>query len=236
MRLGQLARKLALRPATIVEFLSQHQISIESGGNTRLEDEHVSLILHKFAPELTEEKIAAALKEVDPDPPAAPIPPVEQKTAPAEILPAPVLATEIEVIKAPKVELAGLKVLGKIELPEIKKKEVTKSEGTAEAEPSLNPPTRRTPPPRRDRPQFPPRKNPVALQREREAREAEEQRKNELERLKEKKSLHYLKKVKAAPPTKKARFIDEPVEEFSQADLKEPPKTWWGKFMRWLNT
>ena len=55
MRLGQLARKLALKPVEIVGYLAKQNIMIEDGGNTKLEDDHVALILQKFAPEPAEE-------------------------------------------------------------------------------------------------------------------------------------------------------------------------------------
>lgn len=50
----------------------------------------------------------------------------EPQTAPAENSP----TGEAEVIRAPKVELAGLKVIGKIELPSPKKKEVPESDSS----------------------------------------------------------------------------------------------------------
>ena len=55
MRLGQLARKLALRPDEIVEFLSAKNIQIEDNSNTKLEDDHVTLIIKKFAPSMLTE-------------------------------------------------------------------------------------------------------------------------------------------------------------------------------------
>jgi hypothetical protein len=231
MRLGQLARKLALRTTDLVAFLGQHQITVEPGNNTRLEDNHVKMIIHHFAPQLTEEKISEALVEPDPIEPEVipvaaepiPVPVPTEESAPA--------VTEVpETIKAPKIELAGLKVLGKIELPEPKKKEPKPEEISAQEE------SRRTYINRRDRQPALPRKNPISAQREREQREAEAKRQLELEKQKEKKALHYLKKVKTPPPVKRARLVDEPFEEFSSKELAETPKTWLGKFLRWLNT
>jgi len=59
----QLARKLELRPAEIVSYLALNSIQIESGGNTRLEDEYVKLILQKFAPQGLSEDLAEAGEE-----------------------------------------------------------------------------------------------------------------------------------------------------------------------------
>ena len=49
MRLGQLARKLAIRPSQIVDYLSTHQIYLEEGSNAKLNDEHVDRIVQHFA-------------------------------------------------------------------------------------------------------------------------------------------------------------------------------------------
>lgn len=228
MRLGQLARKLALRTTDLVTFLHQHSISIDPGNNTRLEDSHVKLIIHHFAPELTEDKITEAL--VEPDPVEPEVVAMPEPAAPTPVPQAEAVTELPETIKAPKIELAGLKVLGKIELPEPKKKEPK-----PETKPQPEVP-RKTLNNRRDRQASVPRKNPISIQREQEKREAEAKRQLELEKLKEKKALHYQRKVKAQPPMKRVRLVDEPVEEFSAQELKEPPKTWFGKFLRWLNT
>ena len=63
MRLGQLARKLALRPAEIVEFLAINHIQVDEGSNTKLEDDHVTLIMTQFAPSLAEDVAKALLVE-----------------------------------------------------------------------------------------------------------------------------------------------------------------------------
>src|SRR6188508_303199 len=62
MRLGQLARKLALRPADIVEFLAEKDIRIADGTNVRLENDHVNLIMKRFVPGWIE------TLEVEPEP------------------------------------------------------------------------------------------------------------------------------------------------------------------------
>ncbi len=254
MRLGQLARKLAVRPIEIVNFLAVENIHVENGSNTRIEDDHVGMIVRKFAPERAAALLAADHTEASADD-EAPIP-AENSSS---ILDGPALEffdaqvekysdeinqdEKVELIKAPKVELSGLKVLGKIELPETKKKEPPppdlESEGeNTPVEPGRKPwpHERKTYPQKSDRQNLPPRKNPIALQREREEREAEERKRSQVEREKEKRALHYRKKVKEAPPTKRVRLVEEPVEELPASALVEPPKTWWGKFLRWLNT
>lgn len=254
MRLGQLARKLAIRPIEIVNFLAFKDILVEDGSNTRIEDDHVAMIVRKFAPERTEDILTPhptdALADDEVRIPAENTsfmlhePAVELANAEAEKPPDGVKPEEkLELIKAPKIELSGLKVLGKIDLPETKKKEsppadLESSGENTPAEPARNPwpQERKTYPQRRDRQNSPTRKNPIALQREREETEAEERKRAQIERDKEKRALHYRKKVKEAPPTKRVRMVEEHVEELSAAALVESPKTWWGKFLRWLNT
>lgn len=55
MRLGQLARKLAIRPSQIVDYLSSQQIYLEEGSNAKLNDEHVDRIVQHFAPDRLKE-------------------------------------------------------------------------------------------------------------------------------------------------------------------------------------
>ncbi len=242
MRLGQLARKLALRPGQIVDFLSKNNITIESGSNTRIEDEHVALVMRNFAPELSEEKIVETISQNE-EPSYAPSEPEAGQPSSAEEISPEIPSAQvefneekIELIKAPKIELSGLRVLGKIELPEVKKKEVLPPAESIDEVPPPNLEKRKPYPQRKERTSSASYKNPIALKREREAREAEEKRKASTEVEKEKRALHYRKKIKPAPPTKRVRLIDEPMEEFSAAQLEEPPKTWFGKFLRWLNT
>ncbi len=260
MRLAQLARKLAIRPTEIVEFLTERNIQIDNESNTRLEDDHVALIMQKFAPARAAEVAAELVREKEREveiltlaEPAI----IKEVTTPEEtnlvkLVPAEseVMADTIEVIKAPKVELSGLKVLGKIELPEPKKKEpqpqaeeVVGDQPQKEETPVQTSPrnqekrkqeNRKPYPNKRESSDRPKATNPIALQREREALEAEKRRRAQAEEEKEKRTQHYLKKVKVVAPTKSAKLIKEEVEEMTP--LAPVPKTTWGKFMRWLNT
>jgi uncharacterized membrane-anchored protein YjiN (DUF445 family) len=155
------------------------------------------------------------------------IAPPEEQPAASEAAPLP------ELIKAPKIELSGLKVLGKIEIPEKKKPATTREQ----SEPTINDTTFITERKKNPRKEFTPRpqKNPVALQREREEREAERKRKEKLQREKEKKTYNYLSRVKTQAPTKKSQYVKEQIEEASSI-TEEVPKSLWGKFLRWLRT
>lgn len=240
MRLGQLARKLSLRPAQIVEFLSHHNIQIEDNSNTRIEDAHTELVVNHFAPGTFQQvELADEPEEVVP---------VENELSPTEVVAEPEpsepqAGPEPEVIRVQKIELSGLKVLGKIELPEPKKKEpvAEKTEEGKEVTTTDVPstPDRKTRnhkgPQKRDRPRE--RRNPLEMQREREAREAEEKRRVAAEREKEKRKRHYEEKRKAIVQTKRAKTVKEqPVAPKKPVDTRPVPKTWLGKFLRWWTT
>lgn len=260
MRLGQLARKLTVRPSDIIEFLKGQAILTEEGTNTKLTDDHVKMIIDQFAPDQL-----AAILNADPAPETIEIAAVTQEPEITEVEPVtetvPEIISEqtpeiqpektegvekIEVIKAPKVELSGLKVLGKIELPQPKKKEVPTENTEVNPENEKPSPTDRRPPrenrknfnQQKDRRDFKPRKNPIALQREREAREAEEKKREEAKQKKEQRTNYYLERVKPAAPTKPARLYDEPVLEMKdhQAKAKKQPTTWLGKFWKWYTS
>ena len=255
MRLGQLARKLAIRQTEIVQFLASNNIQIEDGSNTRLEDDHVELVLKRYAPtlELTQEQIVPAFQQAEEreqlsrEDRGMQSDEVLENVPFSEPEPANVhdvsenSETEIpEVIKAPKVELPGLKVIGKIELPEPKKKEVPASEGDVPvektevpSEPLPRQERRSLKPNRTARTEPRPRKNPIALQREREAMEAERKKKEQAEREKEKRTQHYHRKIKTTAPTKSVKLVKEEVEEMYTPAV-ENPTSLWGKFMKWL--
>jgi hypothetical protein len=237
MRLGQLARKLELRPTEIVEFLAKRNIFIEDGTNTKLDAAHASLAIQYFAPDSKIEDypdtdsntIDLAVNEASAHVNAESVTPALDESnheTPRQ---------ESEVIKAPKIELSGLKVLGKIELPEVKKKPTeVQAEPADDVQKSKQSPQEK----RKEyvRKQQRPAKNPIALQREQEALEAKKKREEEIRLQKEKRTQNYLKKVKTQQPTKAARIIKEEAEEMSADELVEPPKTLWGKFLRWLTT
>jgi hypothetical protein len=269
MRLGQLARKLSLKPAEIVEFLASQNIQIGEGSNTRIEDEHALIVIRHYAPGLenllkeqeveqikTTETQVEVMPEVNAEVPEVKTEVINEKiesqqdvslevgeqiSESVDTTAAETYVTNDDVIKAPKVELPGLKVIGKIDLPEPKKKEPElkpeQSEEVSQVEEhskKIQQDDRKPSHQRRDRNDVRPRKNPIALQREREALEAEKKRRAELEREKEKRTRNYLKKVKPNQPTKAARLVSEPVVQMSNVEEDEKPKTWLGKFIRWL--
>ena len=246
MRLAQLARKLTIRPTVIVDFLTQHSIQIEDGSNTRLADDHVALIMQKFAParaaEIAAELVIEKQTELKTSIPQEKVV-IAQSTA-IESIPFSFEESwpeKIEVIKAPKVELSGLKVLGKIDLPEPKKKEVEtigdqpQPDQSIPAEVDKKPRQENRKPytNRKETSNQRPGKNPIALERERNALEEEKKKRAQLKHEKEKRKQHYFSKVKAVAPTRSVKLMKEEVEELTP--MAPVPKTLWGKFMRWLN-
>lgn len=250
MRLGQLARKLSLRPAQIIEFLALQNIQIEDSSNARIEDSHVLLVVQKFAPESLE-KIVEEADEVEV---IEEIPPIENNQSVVEE-PVPQVQSEetkvvdeVEVIRVPKIELSGLKVLGKIELPEPKKKEstpeqvdnvnspsVTEEEPSTEQKPMVQKPKGKKTHAKRERSKQGEWKNPLEQQRERETREAQEKKRMEIEQEKEKRKKHYQQKVKATTQPKRVKPAKEESAKVKPANTTQP-KTWVGKFWKWLRS
>lgn len=253
MRLAQLARKISVKPSEITEFLATRDIQLENSSNAKVMDEHVALVLTHFAPEMMHKDDVAlpeALISEQETSSGVDAEEFSQKVEEAEttndvVTPDDAVETP-EVIKPVKVELPGLKVVGKIDLPEPKKKEekladdsdsqVKKEEGGAEAaqpDPRSSG-NRRVARPRREHDRRP-RKNPIALQREREEREALRRKLAQQEKDKELRTKRYLKKVKAktSPPKPiKKMSNDEEYETYSEATTK--PKSFIGKIINWF--
>ncbi len=138
--------------------------------------------------------------------------------------------SKITLIKAPKKELSGLKVVGKIELPEPKNKTVEKSE-QLEKEPK---------PGRHQRRQL----NEEELDKRRlkaKKMEKEYQARQEKLRKKQKKALnkaHYQQKLQRTK-NNQLKHKDKTPRPQSSSEVKEQgpnPKTILGKFWRWMNT
>lgn len=242
MRLSQLARKLALRPSEVVTFLSAYQITLEEGLHARLTEEQVEKVVRHFAPDRLHELKGEPQEEPQPEVKEEPVAVKEEEPEIIAPVVAAIVASEVpeekaEVIKAPKVELAGLKVLGKIELPEARKKTGEQPSETTDTPQQSERPRReeRRKRPDRDRQQHAPRthKNPVTLQREQEQQEAEEKRKEKARREKEKKAEYYYSRVRSGAPTKAMRYMEEPLEEIKEQ--KPAPKGFWGRFVSWWN-
>lgn len=241
MRLGQLSRKIGISTAEIINFLSSKEIAIGEDSNAKIEDEHTAWVIQKYAPELLETPSVTIpeekprLLELVEMPAAKQVVEAAVGNFAANEEPTTEIESLPEIIKASKIELSGLKVLGKIEIPEKKKKETSLEEIASEKPEEIERKIRTDRRPSQREYEEHPRKNPIALQREREEREAEKRRKEQLLRAKEKKAQHYQSKVKAQVATKRVKMIEEPLEKID-APIEVTPTTWWGKFKKWLRT
>jgi len=252
MRLAQLSRKFSVRPAEIVDLLARHNVALEPSANTKVEGEALTIVIAHFAPQsleqnssLQESSVSEPLTNETVETVEPVVPEVIGEPKASEELPEVAGEEQLTqlnevggVIKAPKVELKGLKVLGKIELPEPRKKEEPTSvsdEAPAEEQRPVRKAENRERKERRQRKK--PRhdsRNPVAMERERLAREAAERRKQELEREKERRKLHYHKKVVPKGPTKAVRRYEE--HETMPPEPEERPNSLWGRIIKWLTT
>ncbi|SNS70424.1 hypothetical protein SAMN05421640_0923 [Ekhidna lutea] len=142
---------------------------------------------------------------------------------------------KIKLIKAPKKELSGLKVLGKVDLPEPKKKIESKENKEENSRNQRNQ--------RRQLSEEEKEKRRLKAKRKRESFEARQEKRRkeqEAKRLKEQKARHYEQKLqkkqqlKKKQPTTESKIQDSPVVE--KKKVRPEPKTWLGKWWRWMNT
>jgi hypothetical protein len=267
MRLAQLARKVSVRSSEIVGFLARKGIIIEDNANSRVEDADAFSVMKAFAPALLEAERArldqsaadlpavGVVVPVQPDEVESPVdvliaePPVQEaiesnetQTETAFEVAAELLSVEsIPEVKAPKVELKGLKVIGKIELPEPRKKETPPASELVEEEGLVKPATRdqrersRDRDPRNLRKVSRTAKNPVAQERDRQAHEAAQKKQREVEEEKERRKKYYANRVKPSVPSRSIRLIDEPLSTLSE-ESPEKPKGLLRRFIHWLTT
>ncbi|MFT6939978.1 MAG: hypothetical protein ACJASN_001468 [Cyclobacteriaceae bacterium] len=152
---------------------------------------------------------------------------------------------EIEIIKAPKIALPGLKVIGKIDLPVPPKKEESLKEESEENIPQERK-ERRTPrKSKRKRKQDDPNFNSVADKRERERKKAEKHKEKKKEREKEKKKEFYLQRVsdlqaiaekKERKPIKTASYTDQVNKQRKEEEKNKTSGNVLIRVWRWLNT
>ncbi|MFT6827475.1 MAG: hypothetical protein ACI9Z3_001097 [Roseivirga sp.] len=271
MRLRQLARKLEISPNRLLEILSENGHTVENDPNFKLTEEQEQLINSRIAPKqvvvievIKEEQKEIEVEEVVPPAPKKKTPPkkIELKEPEIKKVETPKIYSlekeieektkDIELIKAPKLKLDGLKVLGKIDLPAPKQKPV-KEEKEAEAKVKDTPIVRRnnTTSDRKLQPERKPRPNSLELERRRTEREAKQKREAEEKHLKALKEKHYKetvlanqkanavkKKKKATQPLTPKVVIEEPKvnkpkTQKTQKVVKK--KTALGRFWAWLN-
>lgn len=139
---------------------------------------------------------------------------------------------KIKLIKAPKKELAGLKVLGKVDLPEPKKKsETKKDEESQKVNQGRN---KQLSSEEKEKRRLKAKQKQEAY----EARQEKIRKEQKAKQLKELKASHYKQKIQKVDPKKKRQtppVPDKPVEAPTKK-AKPEPKTLLGKWWHWMNT
>lgn len=243
MRLVQLARLLQISPSLLEDFLKNRN-AVFSGAHSRLTNQDIAAAVTHFAPEKMHEVLAFGDVAEEQSDEETSIDQTHVHDSASEVTSAQQRSDDsddsddkstVEVIRAPKVELPGLRVVGKIELPEPIKRESTevgRNENPRVVKPGRQPFDRKDgrQPRRNDN-----SRNPLQEKREREQREAEERRKEEARQAKERRTLAYIKqqsqrdKKSAAPkPRQKAESGNKPVVTGHRST------SWFGRFWRWL--
>lgn len=263
MRLSQIARKLGVAPSTVSELLVKKGYDTPKNGNAKLNEEQIAELYKHYdivvftEPEVIKELEAEAEKEANMEEAvieekeieiAAPSlemikeEEVENINEPEESLAVEEVTEEepIEVIRAKKVKLEGIKVLGKIDLPEPKvKKEVEETEDSEKEEVTTKKRPQRTPRNKRDqrrkKPELTFEQKQAAADRKREREKREREKK-----IKEKKQAYFRENIKpkqteSALAAKKRKKKKEQAKQSSPQRTKITTKNPFKRFWQWLN-
>ncbi len=243
MRISSLARKISKKPSELITFFEERGETLDSGAHTKLSDDQVESALKAFAYDQPEksveesdgaptepekpEQLKQDLIETEPEMPEDPVAEEQIDKPSAEEVE---LQEEVEVIRAPKVTLPGLKVKGKIDLPEPKKKE-PKEEKEKETRTNRN--TDKNRKSRRKDNDY----NPVAAARKRREEKEERERKAELKRKKKAKAQHYFKQQKKVAKVKKEKEDLQTDNETKELKRSEQVRgNIFQRFWKWFNS
>jgi hypothetical protein len=250
MRLSQIARKVSRTPNEILIFLESNGIVQYSGSNAKIEPEHETLILNYYQKELdraSEEKnivnwnpqmdiMERDIKKtgnIDKGKPADSGSDIFQKES-----------GKIELIRAPKMKLKGIKVVGKIDLPELPEKTSTPgikkkylSANRLSEKQSLK--TSRSTIGKNPKSPTNERKTSYLERQLQEQKKREKERQKRMKKLKEKKRNYYKKNIqtKAEPGFLKKKSKREKIDTLPQNHRKTVPvyKNPIRRFWAWLN-
>jgi len=145
--------------------------------------------------------------------------------------------SKITLIKAPKKQLTGLKVVGKIELPGPKPKPIEKSESQAK-EPKPEKSARRQPRQLSEEELEIRRLKAKKRKEEYQARQERRRKEKEKEQAKVLNEVHYrqkLQRIRSNQPKQKDK-TPKPHSSSEAPEAPPAPKTLLGKFLRWMNT
>ena len=261
MRLSQLARKLELSPTDLILFFEKNKIVKYNSPNNKIEEEDLPIALNHFKPE---ELVAEIGEETSNEPISLEIITDKKNDENMELSESYSTITDgesikqdslkdpvdkIEVIRMPKIKLEGVKVVGKIDLPDPVKKVKNENNGkSADQQKDMegvsvkNIKNEYKKTNKRSPRQKSKRQNSRSvlsyeerLQREERRKIQEQQRAKKLK--KDQKKNHYLKNVQSniTPATKKKKNKKsdelelEPIK--NRPEYKNPIKKFWA----WLN-
>lgn len=255
MRLGQLSRKLEVESSTIVKVLKEHFREVNNHPNVKILDEELEFLTQKFAPKVPAKESVQVVEDLPLPEKVETIKEVAEpkKDTPVfvESLRPKVITLEsefdekkkaLESFKAEKPELEGLRVLGKIDLPEPKPKTPkTEKEENKKEDNTVNERILRN---RNNRKGQKTRVNRTpAEERKRAEQLAQRKKAQEEKKLKEFKRKHYEENVKAKiadkPKRKKKKKLVQkfeaaanPHKQNSPAQKSTNPLV---RFWKWLN-
>jgi len=268
MRLGQLSRKVEIKPSEILGYL-KNEFDVELGShlNTKVDDALTEKVIAKFSKKSETEPEPEIIPETEEELPVEETEEIEVSEQEEE-KPKPVVeydqgveideATRLsaEVIKAPKVELAGPTVIGKIDLPPpleeqmveidgvmISKKEIAdkrKEERKQKREKRENSRKRTSTTARSSRMKSEAQLE--QLKRDQESEALSEKIAHREKRIAKKQKQKSKPKVQPTPVKKKIKKSTIKKQEAAQEieikkqQQKPAPTTWYGKLWLWFNT
>lgn len=277
MRLGQLSRKVNIKPSEIQAYL-KNEFDVELGShlNTKVDDELTEKVIKKFAVKVTKKpvpmppKVEKTPEEVIENNSTSadeePVLVIEEKTETVEET-LSVAVKEFEVneevdvdiiknatlIKAPKVELAGPTVVGKIELPPSLEEQMVEVDGVMMSKAVLAERKREERKERREKRELSKGSGKRSTRNVRESRKKSEAQLEQIKHDKEseqmanrlahrekritekKKKIAKVKPKYEAKKTKK-KPVEKPVSAVKESIQKPKPTTWHGKLWLWFNT
>lgn len=260
MRLGQLSRKLDVDSEAIVKLIEKNFREVNNHPNIKISDEELEFVVQHFAPAQLEPEeskeadvVTEDVAENTPVEDATEEEPKTEKPAFVEALRPKVITLEeefnekkkeLETFKAEKPELEGLKVVGKIDLPEPKPKapKEPKEENTPNDSQTINERGLRQRNQKKGNRKNNNR-NPVEAARKRAENQLKREKEAHLKKLKEQKKKHYEETVKAKiadkpKKKKKKKFVEQQAVQATQQSSKhQTPKSSNPivRFWKWLN-
>lgn len=233
MRLAQISRKLQVKPTEILAYIEKDLgKKIEPSPNTLIPAQFLESIYAHFSPTL--EVVEEQTKELTEE----------------EIMDESSLNIEDGIIRAPKVKVEGIKVVGKIALPEkkVKEEEVESTEEGEEKEDSAEVKETENSKPVRSRGKS------NSKNRKRGSRQKEEVSYEDKKSREIKKRQEELNKQRELKKKRGKEFYESKMKEIQTTQTKvndkkkitsrktssdkikkEKPKSLWGKFKYWLN-